>query len=76
MFPVVGNTNAFTNITLDWVCPEDLREKRLKLGGEFFSYPFGELEKEMGMINKAYIEVMTAGDAKEESSPSLFPPIT
>lgn len=59
-----GTQTPFTNITLDWVCPEDLREKRLKLGGEFFAYPFGELEKEMGIINRTYIEVMTAGDAK------------
>ena len=59
-----GTQTPFTNITLDWVCPDDLKDKRLKLGGEYFDYTFGELQKEMDMINKAYIAVMTAGDAK------------
>jgi ribonucleoside-triphosphate reductase len=59
-----GTQTPFTNITLDWVCPEDLRHKKLLMGGSFYPYTFGELDKEMGMINKAYIEVMTAGDAK------------
>jgi anaerobic ribonucleoside-triphosphate reductase len=59
-----GTQTPFTNVTLDRVCPEDLKEKRLKLGGEFFEYTFGELQEEMDMINRAYIEVMTAGDAK------------
>ena len=59
-----GTQTPFTNITLDWVCPEDLRDKKLKLGGEYFPYTFGELGEEMDLINKAYIEVMTAGDSK------------
>ncbi len=60
-----GTQTPFTNITLDWVCPEDLKNKKLKLGGEFFEYTFGELQKEMDIINKAFIEVMTKGDAKD-----------
>jgi len=59
-----GTQTPFTNITLDWTCPKDLKEKKLKLGGEYFQYTFGELEAEMDLINKAYIEVMTAGDSK------------
>jgi ribonucleoside-triphosphate reductase (formate) len=59
-----GTQTPFTNITLDWVCPEDLQSKRLKLGGKYFDYTFGELQPEMDIINKAYIEVMTAGDSK------------
>jgi ribonucleoside-triphosphate reductase len=58
-----GTQTPFTNITLDWICPEDLLDKKLKLGGEYFSYTFSQLQNEMDMINKAYIEVMTAGDA-------------
>ncbi len=57
----------FTNITLDRVCPDDLREKALFLGGiREWEYPkkFGELQDEMRMINKAIIEVYTHGDAK------------
>lgn len=59
-----GTQTPFTNITLDWDCPEDLRDKRLLLGGEPFAFTFGELGKEMDIVNKAFIEIMTAGDAK------------
>lgn len=59
-----GTQTPFTNITLDWTCPPDLKEKKLRLGGATFPYKFGELQPEMAEINKAFIEVMTAGDAK------------
>ena len=59
-----GTQTPFTNITLDWQCPADLATKRLKMGGEYYPVPFGELEKEMGLVNRAYIEVMTKGDAR------------
>lgn len=57
-----GTQTPFTNITLDWTCPEDLKDKRLKLGGEWFAHTFGELQKEMDIVNRAFIEVMTEGD--------------
>ncbi|HKL44215.1 MAG TPA: ribonucleoside triphosphate reductase [Candidatus Absconditabacterales bacterium] len=60
-----GTQTPFTNITLDWVCPPDLKEKSLMLGGlETGPYEkkFGELEEEMKMINKVLIEVYTEGD--------------
>ena len=59
-----GTQTPFTNITLDLTAPEDLRGQKLKMGGQYFPYTFGQLQKEMDMINKAYVEVMTAGDAK------------
>ncbi len=59
-----GTQTPFTNITLDWNCPEDLKPKQLILGGKPFAYTFGELEKEMNIINRAFIEVMTEGDSK------------
>ncbi|PKL36373.1 ribonucleoside triphosphate reductase [Candidatus Peregrinibacteria bacterium HGW-Peregrinibacteria-1] len=59
-----GTQTPFTNITLDWTCPEDLKDRRLLLGGKPYKYTFGELSKEMAIINKAYIEVMLKGDAK------------
>ncbi|PID51867.1 MAG: ribonucleoside triphosphate reductase [Candidatus Moraniibacteriota bacterium] len=59
-----GTQTPFTNITLDWVCPDDLKEKTLLLGGKPFSHTFGELQKEMDIINRAFIEVMMAGDSK------------
>lgn len=59
-----GTQTPFTNITLDWVCPPDLKKKTLLLGGKPFTHTFGELQKEMDMINKAFIDVMMAGDSK------------
>ncbi|MEZ7820812.1 MAG: ribonucleoside triphosphate reductase, partial [Patescibacteria group bacterium] len=59
-----GTQTPFTNITMDWKCPEDLKSKRLKLGGEYYKYTFGELQHEMDLINLAFIEIMTKGDAK------------
>ncbi|MEP7162805.1 MAG: ribonucleoside triphosphate reductase, partial [Candidatus Moraniibacteriota bacterium] len=59
-----GTQTPFTNITLDWDCPADLKEKRLLIGGKPFTSTFGELQKEMDIINRAFIEVMSKGDAK------------
>lgn len=59
-----GTQTPFTNITLDWDCPDDLKEKRLLLGGKPFAYTYGELGHEMDLINKAFIEVMMRGDEK------------
>ncbi len=59
-----GTQTPFTNLTFDWVCPEDLREQIPVIGGEEQPFTYGELQVEMDLINRAYIEVMTAGDAK------------
>ena len=59
-----GTQTPFTNITLDWVCPEDMLEKRPIIAGKQLSFTYGDCQKEMDMINKAFIEVMSAGDAK------------
>ena len=58
-----GTQTPFTNLTFDWVCPEDLREENPIIGGEEMDFDYGDLQAEMDMINRAYIEVMTAGDA-------------
>ena len=59
-----GTQTPFTNLTFDWVCPEDLRHQTPFIGGEEMPFTYGQLQAEMDMINRAYIEVMTAGDAK------------
>lgn len=59
-----GTQTPFTNITLDWDCPEDLKPKRLVLGGREYDYTFGELQPQMDVINQAFIAVMTKGDAR------------
>lgn len=59
-----GTQTPFTNLTFDWICPEDLREQIPNIGGKAMPFTYGDLQVEMDMINRAYIEVMTAGDAK------------
>lgn len=59
-----GTQTPFTNLTFDWVCPDDLKGDRPIIGGEEMDFTYGELQAEMNMINRAYIEVMTRGDAK------------
>ncbi len=59
-----GTQTPFTNLTFDWVCPEDLRDQAPVIGDEEMPFTYGELQYEMDLINRAYIEVMTAGDAK------------
>ncbi len=59
-----GTQTPFTNLTFDWVCPEDLREQVPVVAGEEMPFTYGELQREMDLINQAYIEVMTKGDAK------------
>ncbi|MBI2380471.1 MAG: ribonucleoside triphosphate reductase [Gammaproteobacteria bacterium] len=59
-----GTQTPFTNLTFDWVCPEDLRESVPYIAGEEMPFTYGDLQVEMDMINRAYIEVMMQGDAK------------
>ena len=60
-----GTQTPFTNITLDWSCPDDLKEKALHLGGYdrgLYEKKYGELDKERWIINKALLEVYSKGD--------------
>ena len=59
-----GTQTPFTNLTFDWTCPEDLREQVPVIGGVEMPFCYGELQAEMDLINRAYIDVMTTGDAK------------
>ncbi len=59
-----GTQTPFTNLTFDWVCPEDLRNQVPVIGGEEMPFRYGDLQAEMDLINRAYIEVMTSGDDK------------
>ncbi|GAA5784492.1 anaerobic ribonucleoside triphosphate reductase [Chitiniphilus shinanonensis] len=58
-----GTQTPFTNLTFDWICPEDLREQVPYVGGKEMPFQYGDLQAEMDMINRAYIEVMMEGDA-------------
>ena len=59
-----GTQTPFTNLTFDWVCPEDLREQVPVIAGEEMPFTYGDLQEEMDTINRAYIEIMMKGDAK------------
>ncbi len=59
-----GTQTPFTNITLDWTCPDDLKRLKPVIGGEKQEFTYGECQAEMDMLNKAFIEIMTKGDAK------------
>lgn len=59
-----GTQTPFTNLTFDWTCPEDLKNQKPLIGGEEMPFTYGDLQKEMDMINSAYIDVMLQGDAK------------
>jgi ribonucleoside-triphosphate reductase (formate) len=58
-----GTQTPFTNLTFDWTCPADLREQVPVIGGTEVDFTYGDLQAEMDMINRAYMEVMTDGDA-------------
>jgi anaerobic ribonucleoside-triphosphate reductase len=58
-----GTQAPFTNITLDWVVPNDLAELNAIVGGKEMDFKYKDCVKEMEMINKAFIEIMIEGDA-------------
>lgn len=58
-----GTQAPFTNITLDWVVPEDLAEQNCIVGGKLMDFKYKDCKKEMDMVNKAFIETMIEGDA-------------
>jgi ribonucleoside-triphosphate reductase (formate) len=59
-----GTQTPFTNLTFDWTCPEDLRDEHPVVGGETMPFTYGELQPEMDVLNRAFLEVMMAGDAR------------
>ncbi|MBQ6735915.1 MAG: ribonucleoside triphosphate reductase [Alphaproteobacteria bacterium] len=66
-----GTQTPFINFTFDWTCPKDLRAQRPFIGKKQVDFTYGDLQAEMDMINKAFIEVMTEGDA--HGRPFTFP---
>ncbi len=58
-----GTQAPFSNITLDWVVPKDLAELNCIIGGKEVDFKYKDCQKEMDMVNKAFIEIMIEGDA-------------
>lgn len=57
-----GTQAPFSNITLDWICPDDLKNLPALVGGKEMDFTYGDCVREMAMVNKAFIEVMVEGD--------------
>ena len=58
-----GTQAPFSNITLDWTVPNDLKNLPAIIGGKEMDFTYGDCQKEMDMVNKAFIEIMIEGDA-------------
>lgn len=58
-----GTQAPFSNITLDWTVPADLAELNAIVGGSEVGFKYKDCQKEMDIINKAFIEIMLEGDA-------------
>lgn len=59
-----GTQAPFSNITLDWTVPNDLKNMPAIVGGKELDFTYGDCKEEMDMINKAFIEIMIEGDAE------------
>jgi ribonucleoside-triphosphate reductase (formate) len=58
-----GSQYPFSNLTFDWTVPEDMKDEKAIVGGKRMDFTYGDCQKEMDMINKAFLEVMIEGDA-------------
>ena len=58
-----GTQAPFSNITLDWTVPADLKDQPAIVGGKEMDFTYGDCKKEMDMVNKAFIDIMIEGDA-------------
>ena len=58
-----GTQAPFSNITLDWTVPEDMKDKHPVIGGREADFTYGDCQAEMDTVNRAFMEVMTDGDA-------------
>jgi ribonucleoside-triphosphate reductase len=59
-----GWQTPFSNLTFDWIVPDDLKNKKAIIGGEELDTCYGDYQKEMDMINRAFLELMIEGDQK------------
>lgn len=59
-----GGQSPFTNLSFDWTIPDDLANDSVIIGGKLNGGTYADYQKEMDMINRAFLEVMMQGDAK------------
>ncbi|QTA38280.1 ribonucleoside triphosphate reductase [Thermosipho ferrireducens] len=58
----VGFQSPFSNITMDLTVPSTHRNKHVIIGGEEQKETYSEFQKEMDILNKAFVEIMLEGD--------------
>ena len=68
-----GTQAPFSNVTIDWTVPEDLKNLPAIVGGKEMDFTYGDCQREMDMVNKAFIEIMIEGDRKSTRLNSSHP---
>ena len=58
-----GCQAPFVNVTIDWICPPDLKYMPAIVGGKEMDFVYGDCQKEMDIVNKAFLQIMIEGDA-------------
>jgi len=66
-----GSQTPFTNLTFDWTVPEDVRDEPVILGGKLLDETYKDYQKEMDLLNRAFLEVLMEGD--RNGRPFTFP---
>lgn len=66
-----GAEPAFSNLTFDLFPPKDLKDQPAKIANEYMDFKYGDCQKEMDMLNRAFYEVMLEGDAN--GKPFAYP---
>lgn len=60
----IGGQSPFSNVTFDMTCPSTLSGLPVVIGGKMMDTTYGDFQKEMDMVNKAFVEAMMEGDAE------------
>ncbi|MBU1129327.1 MAG: ribonucleoside triphosphate reductase [Nanoarchaeota archaeon] len=60
----VGFQTPFTNITMDLKVPNYMKDEPVIIGGKPQKETYKEFQKEIDIINQAFVECMVEGDAK------------
>lgn len=68
-----GAEPAFSNCTFDLTPPEDLLNEYAVVGGELMSFTYSSCQQEIDMFNRAFFEIMLAGDGAGKLFPYPIP---
>lgn len=55
--------SPFVNVTIDWVCPDDLKDMPAIVDGKYQDFTYGDCQPEMDRINRIFMEEFVKGDA-------------